>query len=85
MPKLRKDPYKTRPCRFCKLIFKPSCKNTRNAAEQEFCCPAHRKEFWKHGAVPVQKLMLRQEKRLREIVREELRSYFEAPTIIEKP
>src|ERR1039458_5578881 len=72
MPKPRKDPYKPRPCRFCKLEFKPTTKNPKNADEQEFCCAAHRKEFWKHGKLPFQKLQLRMEKRMRQIVREEL-------------
>jgi|ERR1035441_613512 hypothetical protein len=72
MPKPRKDPYKPRPCRFCKLEFKPTTKNPKNADEQEFCCAAHRKEFWKHGKLPYQKLQLRMEKRMRQIAREEI-------------
>jgi hypothetical protein len=72
MPKPRKDPYKPRPCRFCKLEFKPTTKNPKNADEQEFCCAAHRKEFWKHGKLPFQKLQLRMEKRMRQIAREEI-------------
>jgi hypothetical protein len=72
MPISRKDPYRPRKCRLCKLTFKPSGKNPKNAAEQDFCCPAHRKEFWKHGALPFQKLMHRLEKRMREIAREEI-------------
>src|ERR1039457_87763 len=77
MPKPRKDPYKPRPCRFCKLEFKPTTKNPKNADEQEFCCAAHRKEFWKHGKLPFQKLQLRMEKRMRQIVREELRAIYD--------
>jgi len=75
MPKIQKDPYAPRKCRFCKMTFKPRDGkkiNPANAAAQEFCCPAHRKEFWKHGSVPVEKLILRSEKRFREIAREEL-------------
>ena len=71
MPKPRKDPYRPRLCRLCKLEFKPTTKNAKNADGQDFCTPAHRKEFWKHGKLPFQKLMIRIEKRLREIVREE--------------
>jgi hypothetical protein len=74
MPKNRKDPYRPRPCRLCKLIFKPAGKNPKNADEQEFCCAAHRKEFWKHGALPFRKLLLRMEKRMREIAREEIKA-----------
>lgn len=72
MPKPKDDPWKWRKCEFCRLPFKPSGKDQANARRQRFCCAAHQKEFWKHGAVPIQKLMSRQEKRLREIVREEL-------------
>ena len=71
MPKPRKDPYKPRPCRFCKLEFKPTTKNPKNADEQQFCCAGHRKEFWKHGKLPFHKLQLSMEKRMREIAREE--------------
>jgi|ERR1035441_1822912 hypothetical protein len=77
MPKPRKDSYRPRPCRFCKLEFKPTTKNPKNADEQEFCCAAHRKEFWKHGKLPFQKLLLRIEKRMREICREEIEEYHE--------
>src|ERR1035441_5292619 len=72
MPIPKNDPYRPRKCRFCKLLFKPAGKDRGNAQKQEFCTAAHRKEFWKHGAVPVQKLLLRQEKRMREIAREEI-------------
>ena len=76
MPIPKNDPYRPRKCRFCKLLFKPAGKDRGNAQKQEFCTAAHRKEFWKHGAVPVQKLLLRQEKRMREIAREEIEQAF---------
>jgi hypothetical protein len=78
MPKPRKDPYKPRPCRFCKLEFKPTTKNPKNADEQQFCCAAHRKEFWKHGKLPLQKFQLRMEKRMRIICRQEIREAIES-------
>src|ERR1039458_4510668 len=74
MPKPQKAPYNPRPCRFCKLEFKPTTKNPKNADEQEFCCAAHRKEFWKHGKLPFQKMQLRMEKRMRQIAREEIQN-----------
>lgn len=73
MTKSRKDPWKPRHCRLCKAVFKPAGKNPGNAEKQEFCCAAHRKEFWKHGALPFHKLMDRVERRVREIVKEEVR------------
>ena len=80
MPKSRKDPFRPRLCRFCKLIFKPKGKNPANAAEQEFCTAAHRKEFWRHGALPFEKLMGKIEKRVREIAREEIEQITEIAT-----
>lgn len=74
MPISRRDPYRPRKCRLCKLTFKPTDKNPANAAGQEFCCPGHRKDFWKHGALPFDKLMAKIEKRVRQIVRDELKS-----------
>lgn len=74
MRKLNKDPYTARKCRHCKLFFRPITKNPGNARAQEFCCPAHRKEFWKHGAQPLEKILLRFEKRFREIAREEIQA-----------
>lgn len=75
MPTARKtarDPYRMRKCKHCKLPFKPTTKNAKNADEQQFCTPAHRKEFWKYGSLPVEKLFGKFEKRVREIAREEM-------------
>jgi hypothetical protein len=70
--KTLKDPYRQRPCRLCKAIFKPHTHVVACADSQEFCCPAHRKEYWKYGALPFDKLLVRIEKRCREIAREEI-------------
>lgn len=72
MPKSGRDPYRARPCKYCKGRFVPVTKNKARADEQIFCCAAHRKEFWRSGSLPFEKLMIRFEKRCREIVREEL-------------
>lgn len=74
MRKLNEDARHARPCRLCKLNFRPTCKNTKNARDQEFCCEAHRKEFWKHGAQPLEKLIIRMEKRFRAIAKEEVQA-----------
>jgi hypothetical protein len=84
MPIPKNDPYRPRKCRFCKLLFKPAGKDRGNAQKQEFCTAAHRKEFWKHGGLPYQKLLDKLEKavvkildnRIREIVREEIEAAF---------
>jgi len=72
MPKTRKDPYRGRTCKLCKGHFIPTTKNSKNADGQEFCCDAHRKEFWKYGSLPFAKMAHRMEKRMREIAREEI-------------
>ncbi len=74
MPKTRKDPYRGRNCKLCKGHFIPTTKNSKNADGQEFCCDAHRKEFWKYGSLPFAKMAHRMEKRMREIAREEIAS-----------
>lgn len=81
MPKSRKpptkaprDPYRMRPCRLCKAQFRPTTHVVACADSQEFCCPNHRKEYWKYGGLPFDKLMVRIEKRCREIAREEIAS-----------
>lgn len=66
-----RDPFRGRKCLHCGLTFKPTCKNPFNAEEAKFCCPAHRKEFWKYGKLPWDKLMARVENRAREVYQEE--------------
>jgi hypothetical protein len=76
MPKSKKpapkDPYRVRACRLCKAKFKPTTHVISCADTQEFCTPNHRKEYWKYGGLPFDKLMARLEKRAREIAREEI-------------
>jgi len=88
MPKSRKppiraprDPYRMRPCRLCKAKFRPTTHVVACADSQEFCCANHRKEYWKYGGLPFNKLMVRIEKRCREIAREEMRSWGLAPAL----
>lgn len=57
--KAPKDPYRMRPCRLCKAQFKPTTRVISCANTQEFCCPNHRKEYWKYGGLPFDKLMKR--------------------------
>lgn len=74
--KTPKDPYRMRPCRLCKAKFKPTTHVVSCADTQEFCCPNHRKEYWKYGGLPFDKLIARIEKRCREIVKEEIAARF---------
>jgi ribosomal protein S14 len=67
-----RDPYRFRKCKLCRLDFRPTTHVIERADHQEFCSPNHRKEYWKKGAVPYQKMMDRIEKRCREIAREEI-------------
>ena len=60
-----KAPYRVRPCRLCKAKFKPTTKVISCADSQEFCCPAHRKEYWKYGGLPYDKMIKRIEGRTR--------------------
>jgi hypothetical protein len=81
MPKSKKpapkDPYRVRACRLCKAKFKPTTHVISCADTQEFCTPNHRKEYWKYGGLPFDKLMARLEKRAREIAREEVEAMVE--------
>ena len=88
MPKSRKaprktpkHPYRMRPCRLCKAQFKPTTHVVACADAQAFCCPNHRKEYWKYGGLPFDKLMARMEKRMREIAREEIARAVETTVI----
>lgn len=62
--------YPSRRCRYCKAVFYPTQK------KQVFCTEDHQKAFWKHGALPFEKLMARVEKETRRIVREEVAAVF---------
>ncbi len=57
-----------RRCKYCKGLFTP--RRTQDTGAK-FCTPAHRKSFWKNGALPFEKLMLRVEQQTRAIVRDE--------------
>ena len=65
-PSLRKK------CKYCHLVFTTAA--TRNGQKQEFCKPAHRWAFAREGKKPIDVILKRQEKRLRQIAREEIQS-----------
>ena len=68
--------YRMRKCRLCKSSFKPTTKVISCANTQEFCCPNHRKEFWKYGGLPFDKMLKRIEIRCKEIARQEIEESF---------
>jgi len=68
MPKSALPALKARRCKYCRAIFTPRRPQDSGA---KFCTANHRKAFWKNGALPFDKLMLRVEAKAREIVREE--------------
>lgn len=55
-----------RRCRYCKGKFRPTRDN------QHFCTPAHRKLYWKYGALPFDKLMTRIRGELNKLLNSEL-------------
>ena len=65
-PALRKK------CKYCHLVFTTAA--TRNGQKQEFCKPTHRWAFAREGKKPIDVILKRQEKRLRQIAREEIQS-----------
>ena len=54
-----------RRCRYCKGIFTPIQRT------QVFCSAKHQKAFWKHGAMPFEKLLAQVELEARRVAREE--------------
>lgn len=56
-------------CKYCNCIF--MTKGTYNGSKQKFCKPSHRKAYHDEGSKPIDVILKRQEKRLREIAREE--------------
>jgi hypothetical protein len=73
-PSKPKFPSIKKKCRYCHCMF--STPPTYNGQNQEFCIEAHRKAFHKEGQKPIAAILKRQEKRMREIVREEISAVF---------
>jgi hypothetical protein len=61
---------KARKCKYCRATFYP-----KRAAgkEAKFCSAAHRKNFWRYGGLPFDKLLLRMELETKRLVRDEIR------------
>lgn len=50
----QKDWQKGRRCKYCRLLFTPARPQDAN---QEFCEDSHRREYYRHGAMPFPKLV----------------------------
>ena len=61
-------PSKRVKCPYCKCAF--NTPPTYNGSTQKFCKPAHRKAFDKEGEKPIDVILRKQERRMREIARE---------------
>jgi hypothetical protein len=64
-------PENRRRCRYCRAVFYP--RTGKGGSRQEFCCAEHRKNFWRYGGLPFDKLMSRLEREFRKIIRELVR------------
>jgi hypothetical protein len=65
-PALRKK------CKYCKLEFTTPA--TANGQKMEFCKSSHRWAFAREGKKPIDWILKKYEKRMREIAREEVRT-----------
>ena len=67
-----------RRCKYCRASFVPERPQDKDA---KFCCPNHRKAFWRYGGLPFDKLMVRVEKEIKRIVREEIQRALTPPAV----
>lgn len=76
MSKRRRDPIdatvaaavkylKPRRCKYCRATFIPSRPQDKDA---RFCEPNHRKQYWRYGGLPFDKIMERVRKELAGVV-----------------
>ena len=75
-------PLLARRCKYCRATFIPNRAQDKDA---KFCCPNHRKAFWRYGGLPFDKLMVRVERDIRRIVREEIRKILDEQKVIAVP
>jgi len=65
-----KFPSVRRTCKYCGCNFNTAA--TYNGSKQKFCKPAHRKAYDREGEKPIDIILRKQEKRMRQIAREEI-------------
>ena len=73
-PKKPEYPTFQRRCKYCNVMFQT--KPTYQQTKMKFCCAGHRKAFQREGKTPMGKILARQEKRMREICREEIKGIY---------
>jgi hypothetical protein len=69
-PATPRFPSKRVKCRYCKCAF--NTPPTYNGSRMKFCCEKHQKAFDKEGEKPIDVILRKQERRMREIAREEI-------------
>jgi hypothetical protein len=62
-----------RRCKYCRCTFVPERAQDKNA---RFCCPNHRKAYWRYGGLPYDKMREQIMRDVRKIVREEIDAIF---------
>ena len=60
---------KPRRCKYCRGSFVPERAQDKDA---KFCCPNHRKAFWRYGGLPFDKMKEQLMKDVRKMVRAEI-------------
>jgi len=74
-PKQPRFPSIQKRCKYCHLNF--DTKPTYNGSQMEFCCKEHRWSFRKEGKKPIEFILRKQEKRMRQFAREEAEQIFQ--------
>jgi len=69
-PKRPLFPSVQRRCKYCDLMFQT--KPTWNGSNMKFCCSQHRTAFSREGKKPIHMILKKQEKRMRQVAREEI-------------
>ena len=58
-----------RRCKYCRATFMPERAQDKEA---KFCCPNHRKAYWRYGGLPFDKMKEQIMKDVRKMVRAEI-------------
>jgi hypothetical protein len=74
-----KYPSERRKCKYCGCQF--NTKPTYNGSKMKFCGTPHQKAFDKEGEKPIDVILRKQERRMREIAREEAHKVIDASVL----
>jgi hypothetical protein len=50
------NPYRPRRCKYCKLMFVPTCKDSHNADIAKFCSRKHKDAYRRNGGMNMERL-----------------------------